>query len=68
MKKIILLSTVSSLLIFSTSCEKQDDIIGNDENIETFQVDLSDVKRPGTREVQSVDLSNIQRPGTRNSG
>ncbi|WP_152537457.1 hypothetical protein [Aquimarina pacifica] len=64
MKKLVLISTVLSLLIFSASCEQQE-IIENDENIEVLQVDLTDVHRPGTREVKSVDLSTVDRPGTR---
>ncbi|WP_167571918.1 hypothetical protein [Aquimarina algiphila] len=67
MKKLVLLSTVLSLLIFSASCEQQE-ITDYDENIEVLQVDLSDVQRPGTRETQSVDLSTVERPGTRNGG
>ena len=63
MKKLVLLLTMLSLFMFLISCEKQD-IIDYDENIK-FQVDLSDVDRPGTKNDKSGVLSEVQRPYTR---
>lgn len=55
---------VISILISMTSCEKQE-INTYEEDFETRQVDLSDIQRPGTREIQNVDLSDVDRPGTK---